>query len=113
VEFETLLRDHADGERTSITGDWHTHSKRVLVASSLRPVPKPRAGSSFTVSLEVVDTSINQTCERLAQCLMPRARVRAYVSGGRATSSITTPSSAHGQTLTGFITAKWSERTAS
>jgi len=79
---------------------------RTLVASTLRMVPlNPRAGSPFTVSLEVVDTSISQIVRATgAECLMPGARARAYVSGGRATCTITTPRSARGQTLTGFIT---------
>jgi hypothetical protein len=80
---------------------------RTLVASTLRVVPiSPRAGSAFTVSLEVVDTSISEIVHpTAAECLMPGARVRAYVSAGRATCTITTPRSARGQTLTGFITA--------
>ena len=81
---------------------------RVLVASTLRVVPaSPRAGSSFTVSLDVIDTSLNQTVQATgAQCILPGARVRSYVSRGRATCRITTPTSARGQTLTGFITAQ-------
>jgi hypothetical protein len=81
---------------------------RTLVAATLRVVPlSPRAGTSFTVSLDVIDTSLNQTVRPTgAECILPGARVRAFVSNGRATCRITTPRSLRGQTLTGLITAQ-------
>jgi hypothetical protein len=81
---------------------------RMLVASSLRIQPfSPRAGHPFTVSLDVFDASINEMVRATgAQCVLGGAFVRAFVSrAGRATCRITVPRLAHGQTLTGFITA--------
>jgi hypothetical protein len=97
----------ADG-MTTLVSAVPRYLPRTLVASTLRVVPlSPRAGSSFTVSLDVIDTSLNQTVQATgAQCILPGARVRSYVSRGRATCRITTPTSARGQTLTGFITAQ-------
>jgi hypothetical protein len=81
---------------------------RMLVASALRIQPfSPRAGRPFTVSLDVFDQSINEMVHATqAQCVLGGAVVRAFVSrAGRATCSITVPRPAHGQTVTGFITA--------
>jgi hypothetical protein len=81
---------------------------RMLVASALRIQPfSPRAGAPFTVSLDVFDASINQMVRATgAQCVLGGAFVRTFVSrAGRATCRITVPRPAHGQTLTGFITA--------
>jgi hypothetical protein len=80
----------------------------MLVASTLRIEPfSPRAGQPFTVSLDVFDSSINELVRATAaQCVLGGASVRAFVSrAGRATCTIRVPRSAHGQTLTGFITA--------
>jgi hypothetical protein len=81
---------------------------RMLIASALRIQPfSPRAGHPFRVSLDVFDQSINATVRATqAQCFLGGAVVRAFVSrAGRATCSITAPRPAHGQTLSGYITA--------
>jgi hypothetical protein len=81
---------------------------RQLVASALRIQPfSPRAGAPFTVSLDVFDQSINELVHAtVAQCVLGGAVTHAFVSkAGRATCKITAPRPAHGQTLSGYITA--------
>jgi hypothetical protein len=81
---------------------------RMLTAATLRIQPfSPRAGHPFTVSLDVLDTSVNELVRATgAQCVLGGAAVRAFVSpAGRATCTIRVPPAARGQTLFGFITA--------
>jgi hypothetical protein len=81
---------------------------RRLVASALRIRPfNPRAGRPFSVSLDVFDASINELVRATgAQCMLGGASVHSFVSrAGKASCKITVPRSAHGQTLSGFISA--------
>jgi hypothetical protein len=96
------------GGMTQLVSAVPRYVPQMLVASTLRMQPLyPRVGHPFTVSLDVLDASINELVRATgAQCAVGGASVHAFVSpAGRATCRITVPRIARGQTLTGSITA--------